>query len=267
MQWPNQDIQPPRNPQGSRIERRIQRYPPPVSGNADPSSMYAMAVNIVTTKFRPNARIREGPVIAYPGPTSRKIVVPIVGPSPIIVISRRPRSRRNLTSTSRPWAIGSPQTRSGLLGLPWPADFLQIHERIVELGHITQRADGPRIADPNCDLDVQEILSQDAVVIWPPGPQPLAVHPDSNPFHMRLEPCRRFNRPLEGRDGLRCKRRANILMRDRAELDARLEGGAVSVGAIEIHTGRIGSHRIAAVRMAASGISETARIYAAAGMA
>src|SRR2546422_1011367 len=104
MQWPNHDIQPPRKPHGSRIERRIHRYPPPVSGNAEPSSMYAIAVNIVTTKLRPNARTRDGPVIAKPGPTSRKIVVPIVGPSPIIVISSSPRSRRNLTSTSRPCA-------------------------------------------------------------------------------------------------------------------------------------------------------------------
>src|SRR6266508_617818 len=142
MQWPNQDIQPPRKPQGSRIERRIQRYPPPVSGKAEPSSMYAMAVNIVTTKFSPNARTRDGPVIAYPGPTSRKIVVPIVGPSPIIVISSKPRSRRNLTATSRPWAIRPAQARSSLLGLLRRADILQIHERVVEFGDESQRADG-----------------------------------------------------------------------------------------------------------------------------
>src|SRR3989442_9742317 len=79
--------------------------------------MYAIAVNMVTTKFRPNARMSEGPVIAKPGPTSRKIVVPIVGPSPIIVISKSPRSRRNLTSTSRPCAIGSRQNGSPLLVL------------------------------------------------------------------------------------------------------------------------------------------------------
>src|SRR5437879_3186894 len=127
MQWPNHDIQPPRKPHGSRIDRRIQRYPPPVSGNAEPSSMYAIAVNMVTTKFRPNARTSEGPVIAKPGPTSRKIVVPIVGPSPIIVISRSPRSRRNLTSTSRPCAIGSRQNGSPLLVLGGAADDLQIH--------------------------------------------------------------------------------------------------------------------------------------------
>src|SRR6266571_2555389 len=126
MQWPNHDIQPPRKPHGSRIDRRIQRYPPPVSGNAEPSSMYAIAVNMVTTKFRPNARTSEGPVIAKPGPTSRKIVVPIVGPSPIIVISKSPRSRRNLTSTSRPCAIGSRQNGSPLLVLGGPADGLQI---------------------------------------------------------------------------------------------------------------------------------------------
>src|SRR2546428_14105776 len=82
MQGPNPNIQPPRKPHGSRIDRRIQRYPPPVSGNAEPSSMYAMAVNIVTTKFRPNARTSDGPVIAKPGPTSRKKVVPILGPGP-----------------------------------------------------------------------------------------------------------------------------------------------------------------------------------------
>src|SRR2546425_7733175 len=126
MQWPNQDIQPPRNPHGSRIERRIQRYPPPVSGNADPSSMYAIAVNIVTTKFRPKARIREGPVIEKPGPTRRKIVVPIVGPRPIIVMSRRPRSRRNLTSTSRACAIRSAQTGASLLALGHGAEGFQV---------------------------------------------------------------------------------------------------------------------------------------------
>src|SRR5438132_2777074 len=68
-------------------------------------------------KFRPKARTRDGPVIAKPGPTSRKIVVPIVGPRPIIVISRRPRSRRNLTSTSRACAIRSAQTGASLLAL------------------------------------------------------------------------------------------------------------------------------------------------------
>src|SRR2546428_13622560 len=92
MQWPNHDIQPPRKPHGSRMDRRIQRYPPPVSGNAGPSSMYAIAVNMVTTKFRPHARTSEGPGIANPGPTSRKIVVPIVRPSPSIVISRDPKT-------------------------------------------------------------------------------------------------------------------------------------------------------------------------------
>src|SRR6059036_752619 len=105
MQWPNHDIQPPSKPHGSRIDRRIQRYPPPVSGNAEPSSMYAIAVNMVTTKFRPN-----------------------VGPSPIIVISKSPRSRRNLTSTSRPCAIGSRQNGSPLLALGGSADGFQIHE-------------------------------------------------------------------------------------------------------------------------------------------
>src|SRR3989442_2858295 len=142
MQWPNHDIQPPRKPHGARIERRIHRYPPPVSGNAEPSSMYAIAVNIVTTKLRPNARTRDGPVIAKPGPTSRKIVVPIVGPSPIIVISRSPRSRRNLTSTSRPCAIGSRQNGSPLLVLCGPADCLHIHEGLVGFGHIADRTVG-----------------------------------------------------------------------------------------------------------------------------
>src|SRR6267143_492320 len=127
MQWPNQDIQPPRKPHGSRIDRRIQRYPPPVSGNAEPSSMYAIAVNIVTTKFSPKARISDGPVIAKPGPTRRKIVVPIVGPRPIIVISRRPRSRRNLTSTSRACAIRSAQTGASLLALGRGTEGFQIH--------------------------------------------------------------------------------------------------------------------------------------------
>src|SRR6267143_3376755 len=160
MQWPNQDIQPPRKPHGSRIDRRIQRYPPPVSGNAEPSSMYAIAVNIVTTKFSPKARISDGPVIAKPGPTRRKIVVPIVGPRPIIVISRRPRSRRNLTSTSRACAIRSAQTGAALLVLGGPSDGLQIHERIVEFGHVSQHAGRLRLADSHGHLDVQHILRE-----------------------------------------------------------------------------------------------------------
>src|SRR6267378_640726 len=117
--------------------------------------MYAIAVNIVTTKFRPNARMRDGPVIAKPGPTSRKIVVPIVGPSPIIVISRSPRSRRNLTSTSRPCAIRSRQKEGPLLALGRAANVLQIHERIVESRHVAKHADDAHIADANCHLDVQ----------------------------------------------------------------------------------------------------------------
>src|SRR3989441_9274960 len=171
MQWPNHDIQPPRNPQGSRIERRIQRYPPRVSGNADPSSMYAMAVNIVTTKFRPKARMRDGPVIAKPGPTRRKIVVPIVGPRPIIVISRRPRSRRNLTSTSRAWAIGSRHLGRGLLVLGRPSDGLQIHERIIEFRHIAQHARGLRRAHPHGHFHVQQVLRENAVSIRAPEPE------------------------------------------------------------------------------------------------
>src|SRR2546425_13264671 len=119
--------------------------------------MYAIAVNMVTTKFRPNARMSEGPVIAKPGPTSRKIVVPIVGPSPIIVISRSPRSRRNLTSTSRPCAIGSRQNGRPLLVLGGPADGLQIHEGIVRFGHIVDRADGPRGDVAHGHFDVQVI--------------------------------------------------------------------------------------------------------------
>src|SRR3972149_2799816 len=100
MQWPNQEIHPPMNPYGPFIAVFTHRYPPPVSGNAEPSSMYAIAVNRVTTKFRTNTRRRAGPTIARPGPTRRKIVVPTVGPRPIIVISRSPRSLRNRTSTS-----------------------------------------------------------------------------------------------------------------------------------------------------------------------
>src|SRR2546426_462080 len=121
MQWPNHDIQPPRNPHGSRIDRRIQRYPPPVSGNAEPSSMYAIAVNMVTTKFRPNARTSEGPVIANPGPTSRKIVVPIVGPSPIRVdatpdaFDQRLRSGGGLDRALQRWCGRGRQRRSDVL--------------------------------------------------------------------------------------------------------------------------------------------------------
>src|SRR5437899_10276772 len=175
MQWPNHDIQPPRKPHGSRIDRRIQRYPPPVYGNAEPSPMYAMAVNMGTTKFRPNARTREGPVIAKPGPTSRKIVVPIVGPSPIIVISRSPRSRRNLTSTSRPCAIGSRQNGSPLLVLGGPADGLQIHEELVESGNIAERADGLCGADPHGDLHVQELLGHCPILEPSGNPPPVPV--------------------------------------------------------------------------------------------
>src|SRR3989441_5841697 len=179
MQWPNHDIQPPRNPQGSRIERRIQRYPPRVSGNADPSSMYAMAVNIVTTKFRPKARIKDGPVIAKPGPTRRKIVVPIVGPRPIIVISRRPRSRRNLTSTSRACAIRSRQKGSALLVLGRPSDGLQIHERIVEFRHVAQDARRLRPTDAHGQLDVQRVLGKNTVPVWAPEAETLPI--DSHP--------------------------------------------------------------------------------------
>jgi len=100
MQWPNQEIHPPMKPYGPFIAVFTQRYPPPVSGNAEPSSMYAIAVNSVTPKFRRKTRMRAGPTRARPGPTRRKIVVPIVGPRPIIVISRSPRSLRNRTSTS-----------------------------------------------------------------------------------------------------------------------------------------------------------------------
>src|SRR5881409_1737626 len=201
MQWPNHDIQPPRKPHGSRMDRRIQRYPPPVSGKADPSSMYAIAVNMVTTKFKPNARTSEGPVIAKPGPTRRKIVVPIVGPSPIIVISRSPRSRRNLTSTSRPCAIGSRQNGSPLLVLGGSADGLQIHEGIVEFGHIAERADGLCGADPHGDLDVQEILRQHAVFVGSANPHPLLVDAHTDPFDERLHPRGGLDRTLQRRCG------------------------------------------------------------------
>src|SRR5713101_4093567 len=211
MQWPNHDIQPPRKPHGSRIDRRIQRYPPPVSGNAEPSSMYAIAVNMVTTKFRPNARTSEGPVIAKPGPTSRKIVVPIVGPSPIIVISRSPRSRRNLTSTSRPCAIGSRQNGSPLLVLGGPADGLQIHERIVEFRDISQRADGPCGADAYRDFDIQQILRQHAVLVRSPNPHASLVDAHSHAFYQRLHPRGRLDRALQGRCRRGRERRSDIL--------------------------------------------------------
>src|SRR3990172_4898508 len=120
--------------------------------------MYAIAVNSVTMKLRKNARIRDEPVIAYPGPTSRKIVVPIVGPRPIIVISRSPRSRRNLTSTSRPWAIGSRQNGGPLLSLGRRADVVQIHERIVELGDVPEHTYASLRADTNGHLDAEQSL-------------------------------------------------------------------------------------------------------------
>src|SRR2546427_9534597 len=197
MQWPNHDIQPPRKPHGSRIDRRIQRYPPPVSGNAEPSSMYAIAVNMVTTKFRPNARTSEGPVIAKPGPTSRKIVVPIVGPSPIIVISKSPRSRRNLTSTSQPCAIGSRQNGSPLLALGGSADGFQIHEWIVEFRHVAERSDGPRGADPHPDFDIQQALRPPAVPLGATEVHPRAVHPDPDPCDHGRDPPRGLARALQ----------------------------------------------------------------------
>src|SRR6266849_1285947 len=224
MQWPNHDIQPPRKPHGSRIDRRIQRYPPPVSGNAEPSSMYAMAVNMVTTKFSPNARTSEGPVIAKPGPTSRKIVVPIVGPSPIIVISRSPRSRRNLTSTSRPCAIGSRQNGSPLLVLGGPADGFQIHEWIVEFRNVPERSDGARGADAHLDFDIQQVLRQHAVPVGSTDSHPLPVDPDPNSFDERLHLRRGLDRALERWRARRGQGRSDILVGNRAQLDPRLEG-------------------------------------------
>src|SRR3989441_2806976 len=228
MQWPNHDIQPPRNPHGSRMDRRIQRYPPPVSGNADPSSMYAIAVNMVTTKFRPNARTSEGPVIANPGPTSRKIVVPIVGPSPIIVISRSPRSRRNLTSTSRPCAIGSRQNGSPLLVLGGPADGLQIHEGIVEFRHIAERADGPCRADAHGHFDVQEILREGAVLVGSANPHPSLVDANTDAFDERLHPRGGLDRTLQGRGGRGRQPGSHVLMDNPAPLDPRLASGPVA---------------------------------------
>src|SRR2546428_4298594 len=156
MQWPNQEIQPPMNPYGPRIAVFTHRYPPPVSGNAEPSSMYAIAVNRVTPKFKRKTRIRAGPTITSPGPTRRKIVVPTVGPRPIIVISRSPRSLRNRTSTSSgffpnryPVAMGTGVDKEGRIkvvgGLS--GDALDVHHGIPEGGDISQAADGPRAAD------------------------------------------------------------------------------------------------------------------------
>src|SRR2546422_825772 len=201
MQWPNHDIQPPRNPHGSRIDRRIQRYPPPVSGNAEPSSMYAIAVNIVTTKFRPNARMSEGPVIAYPSPTSRNPVARSGGRSPIIVIPRRPSPRRTFPPPPRPCPRGSRQKGSPLLVLGGPADGLQIHEGIVEFGHVAERADGPFGADPHGDFDVQEILRQHAVFVGSASPHPLLVDAHTDPFDERLHPRGGLDRTLQRRCG------------------------------------------------------------------
>src|SRR2546425_1843414 len=242
MQWPNHDIQPPRKPHGSRIDRRIQRYPPPVSGNAEPSSMYAIAVNMVTTKFRPNARTSEGPVIAKPGPTSRKIVVPIVGPSPIIVISKSPRSRRNLTSTSRPCAIGSRQNGSPLLALGGSADGFQIHERIVEFRHVAERSDGPRGPDAHRDFDVQKVLRQNAVSVGSTDSHSLPVDPNPDSLDERLHPRRGLDRALERwRSRLR-QRRSDILVCNRAQLDPCLEGGSVAVIPVEVLAGWVVGH-------------------------
>src|SRR5436853_7064015 len=136
--------------------------------------------------------------MAKPGPTKRKIVVPIVGPRPIIVISRSPRSRRNLTSTSRAWAIGGSRAKSTLLALGGPADGLQIHEGIVELRHIAQDADGPRGSDADRYLDVQQVLRQHSISIRASDPQTFPVDLHADALDQRLRPRRRFDRPLDG---------------------------------------------------------------------
>src|SRR2546428_769696 len=250
MQWPNQEIQPPMKPYGPFIAVFTQRYPPPVSGNADPSSMYAIAVKSVTPKFRSKTTMSAGQTRASPGPTRRKIVVPTVGPSPIIVISRSPRSLRNRTSTSSgffpnryPVAMGTgvdKEARIKFVGGS-PGDALDVHHGIPEGGHISQPADGPRATDPGRHGDVEHVPREARVAeLRDPPPQGRAVDTDPRGLDRGLRPHPRLDRTLEGGRAAGIDRRADVLMVRGPELHARLEHGALAVTALEESRQRIG---------------------------
>ena len=70
-------------------------YPPPVAGNAEPSSAYVKAVNTVITPLSMNAIISAGPASAIPGPTRTKIAPPIIDAIPIMIESFSDRLRTN----------------------------------------------------------------------------------------------------------------------------------------------------------------------------
>ena len=73
-------------------------YPPPVAGNAEPSSAYVRAVNNVIIPFNKNATINAAPASAMPGPTRTKIAPPIMEATPIITESFRDKLRTSPVS-------------------------------------------------------------------------------------------------------------------------------------------------------------------------
>src|SRR2546425_3902701 len=76
-------------------------------------------------------------------------------------------------------------------------DFLQIHERIVEIRYVTQGTDGPCGAHPHRDFDIQRIFRDHSVSVRPPDPQTLSINAHADALDERLHPRRRLDRPLE----------------------------------------------------------------------
>src|SRR3989442_12174066 len=83
-----------------------------------------------------------------------------------------------------------------LLVLGGPADGLQIHERIVEFGHVAEHAEGPCGTDAHGDFDVQEILREGAVLVGTANPHPSLVDANTDAFDQRLNPGRGLHRAL-----------------------------------------------------------------------
>src|SRR5436189_2905041 len=249
MQWPNQEIQPPMKPYGPFIAVFTHRYPPPVSGNAEPSSMYAIAVSRVTTKFRRKTMMRAGPTRASPGPTRRKIVVPTVGPRPIIVISRSPRSLRNRTSTSSgffpsryPPAIGVSVDMEGRIkfvaGLP--GDPLDVHHGIPQRGYVPHPRDRGRPPHASRHRDVEHVPREARVPeLRRATTERSAVNPRPRRDDGGLRSDSRLDRPFEGPDGAEVHGRPHVLVEHGPELHARLEHGALAVTAPEALRQRI----------------------------
>src|SRR2546426_183898 len=131
----------------------------------------------------------------------RIVLTPRTRPNPIMVFPGPRGPRQTLPSPSRPCAMGSGKKGSPLLVLGGPADGLQIHEGIVEFGHVAERADGPFGADPHGDFDVQEILRQHAVFVGSASPHPLLVDAHTDPFDERLHPRGGLDRTLQRRCG------------------------------------------------------------------